>query len=172
MISLVAPATPVVYPTAEDVLTHDDRRTFNVRVPWWRQADGTPMTLAIRALSLDDQCATLWTARLVAEQRAKKARVQWDGKADLQTFYLQILLRGIVMPRFSDEHLPRLAKKLGEAVKDLADYIWWLSTVSPTRVDELVAAAAGLSRHPEQPDEPDAEWRSAAELALADSGDL
>jgi hypothetical protein len=171
MIDLLPPETPVIYPTTEELLDTDDRRTFDIRVPWWRRKDGSAMTLRVQALSLDAQCAALWLAKLAGQARAKRARVEWDGKADLQVFYLQILKYGIVTPQFEDEHLPRLAKKLGEAIKDLADLLWWVSTISPARVDELVAAAAGVDPAAAADDESDPEWRSAAELALADGDD-
>lgn len=127
---LPTPRAGADYATAAELLVQDDRPTMDVKIPDWKRADGSPIYVQIRALSLDDR---QWINQVagVGEQR------------NHMLFVLATIQRGVVRPQLEWAQA-MLLKDRNERILDiLCDTIWELSGLDQAKIDALVEQLAG-----------------------------
>lgn len=118
------------YASAADILTLDDRPSMDVRVPGWNHADGKPIIVRIRALSLADRQWINTTAGIGTARDESK-------------FILATIHRGIVEPALTWPQTQLLRDHNEQTLEMLADTIWELSGLDQRAVDLFVEELAG-----------------------------
>lgn len=120
------------YASAAAILTLDDRPCMDVRVPGWRDAQGEPIIVRIRALGLEDR-QWINTVSGIGERRNE------------MTFILATIHRGIAAPALNWQQAQLLKARNEQTLEMLADTIWELSGLDQRAVDLFVEELAGAS---------------------------
>lgn len=124
------------YLTFEELLAIPDRVEVDVKIPFWRNA-----RVRVRALGLEEQEAILRKARVVAAQHAKASGdpAGYGSTAqDWQTYILESLREGVIMPALDDAKVYLLKKRNPRAMEMLVELIWSLSAFSQDNINALV----------------------------------
>src|SRR5689334_7899237 len=111
------------YATAAQILACQDIPEADIRVPFWRGADGKPLLMRVRGLDFD------------AEEAIDLAATKKDGTTDGKLVILGILERGILVPKMTKAQIAQLGEKNPHAVKQLAEFIHVLNQFNQEQLE-------------------------------------
>lgn len=128
--------TPVVYASAEDLLTVSDLPERNVTIRRWHK-NGKPLTLRIRALDLDQQ-DKINQAALIKNTKTGT----WEQST--AAFNVAALLEMVIVPKLTPEQAQAMRKHNPVIVQSLVDLGFALSALD----DETIERHARILANP------------------------
>lgn len=127
------------FASAADLLTLDDRPQVALSIPRWH-ANGQPLRLLVRALSLDQQEVIQRTAR-------RKDKLTGQVTSDRVLFVAETLRLAFIQPQLDSAQAMALAAKNPTILEAIVDFIWGaLGHLDFTAIAALVAAEAELEQ--------------------------
>ncbi len=137
---LLPTAQPAAYPSTEDLLgSAGGTVESNVTVPFWTLADGSPVTVRVRALDFPTQSKVRLRAMRAVDPKDRAIGISRDEAV----FAAATLAEGIANPRLTlDQALSLIRGRHARAVELLVNYIWTLSAVDQETINAVVDAEA------------------------------
>lgn len=130
---MLTPAAPgAAYASYADLIAADDLPHESLTVWGWK-ANGAPLVVRVRGLSLEERETVL----LAATNRA-------TGMYDLTKLTIGYLRYGLVVPALTDEQAKALAQKHAGTVQQVADYIKALTELDYGQIQAVAEQLAGL----------------------------
>lgn len=123
------------YASVDDILSSDDLPQATVRVPQWTRK-GKPVAIRVRALSL------------VQREQIDRESTRKDGSIDTVAQIEATLREGVLVPKFDINTSARLRHKNGNALEQIASFIWALSALDQDLIDAAVQAISGAAAPP------------------------
>ena len=144
--------TPVVYASADDLLTVADLPERNVTIRRWHK-NGKALTIRVRALDLDQQ------DRVNQAALTKNAKTGvWEQST--AAFNAAVLLDAVVVPKLTPEQARAMRKHNPVIVGKLVDFIWSLSALDDDTIESYARTLANPT--------PDADATAGTENSGAD----
>lgn len=130
---MLTPAAPnAAYASYADLIAADDLPHESLTVWGWK-ANGAPLVVRVRGLSLEERETVL----LAATNRA-------TGMYDLTKLTIGYLRYGLVVPSVTDEQAKALAQKHAGTVQQIADYIKALTELDYGQIQAVAEQLAGV----------------------------
>jgi hypothetical protein len=126
--------TPVVYASAEDLLTVSDLPERAVTIRRWHK-NGRALTIRVRALDLDQQ------DRVNQAALTKNAKTgEWQQS--VAAFNAATLEHAIVVPRLDTAQAQAMRKHNPVIIEKLVNFIWSLSALDDDTIEQYARALA------------------------------
>jgi hypothetical protein len=140
--------TPVVYASAEDLMTVADLPERNVIIRRWHK-NGKPLTLRIKALDLDQQDR-------VNQAALEKNRKTGEWQHSVAAFNAATLLELVIVPKLTPEQAQAMRKHNPVIIQSLVDFGWGLSALDDDTIEGYARALATPAPDLAPPDAPSA----------------
>lgn len=132
--------TPVVYASAEDLLTVSDLPERAVTIRRWHK-NGKPLTIRIRALDLDQQDK-------INQAALEKNKKTGEWQQNVAAFNAATLLEAVIVPRLTPEQAQAMRKHNAVILDKLVTFIWSLSSLDDDTIEQY---ARSLANSPPDP---------------------
>jgi hypothetical protein len=126
--------TPVIYASAEDLMTVDDLPERNVTIRRWHK-NGKSLNLRIRALDLDQQDK-------VNHAALEKNRKTGEWQQSIAAFNAATLLELVIVPKLTPEQAQAMRKHNPVIIQSLVDFGWGLSALDDDTIEGYARALA------------------------------
>jgi hypothetical protein len=139
--------TPVVYASADDLLTVSDLPERNVTIRRWHK-NGKPLTIRVKALDLDQQDR-------VNHAALEKNRKTGEWQQSVASFNAATLEHAVIVPKLTAEQAQAMRKHNPVIIEKLVQFIWGLSALDDETIENY---ARSLANAPSEtpPDAPSA----------------